>query len=105
MHAGSLQSHPALCNPVVCGLPGFSVQVVLQARIMEHFGQYWLSYPSRATKFPATLAANSPKYLVLPYPLRPKQLHHFHIWSSLGKTQVLQGSLRSKTLWTTHMQR
>jgi len=25
MHAGSLRSCPALCDPVVCGLPGFSV--------------------------------------------------------------------------------
>ena len=26
MHSGSLQSCPTLCNPVDCGLPGFSVR-------------------------------------------------------------------------------
>ena len=36
-----------LCNPVDCGLPGFSVRRVLQVRIMECIGHY-LSYPSRA---------------------------------------------------------
>jgi len=41
----------------------------------------------------------------LPKSLLPKLLHHLHIWSSLGQTQVLQGSLRSKSQWTTHMQR
>ena len=35
----------------------------------------------------------------------PKQLHHLHIWPSQRQTQVLQGSLRSKPQWTTHMQR
>ena len=33
------------CNPVDCGLSGF------QARILEHIGQYWLPYPSRALYF------------------------------------------------------
>ena len=42
------------------------------------------------------LAINSPEYLVLPEPLRPKQLYHLHMWPSLGQTQVLQGSLRNK---------
>jgi len=48
MHTGSLQSCAALCDPVDCGLPGFSVRGVLQARILEHIGHYWLPYPSRA---------------------------------------------------------
>ena len=34
-----------------CGLPGFSVRDVLQARILEHIGQYWLPYTSRALYF------------------------------------------------------
>ena len=52
MHAGSLQSSLTLCDPVDYGLPGFSVRVgVLQARILEHIGQYWLPYPSRALYF------------------------------------------------------
>ena len=89
---GSLQLCLTLCDPVDCGLPGFSVREgVLQARILEHLGQYWLPYPSAA----AALAANSPEYLVLPEPLRPKQLHHLHTWPSQGQTQALQGSLRS----------
>ena len=33
---------PTLCNPMDCGLPGFSVRAVLQARILECIGQYWL---------------------------------------------------------------
>ena len=31
----SLQSCPALCNPMDCSLPGFSVHGILQARILE----------------------------------------------------------------------
>ena len=71
-------------------------------------GAYWpilaaISFWS--TIFPAALAANSPEYLLLPEPLWPKQLHHLHIWPSQGQTQVLQGSLKRKPQWTTHMQR
>ena len=52
MHAESLRSYPTLCDPVDCGLPGFSVREgVLQARILERIGQYWLPYPSRALYF------------------------------------------------------
>ena len=57
------------------------------------------------TILPTTLAINPPEYLVLPETLQPKQLHHIHTWASLGQTQVLQGSLKSKPQWTTHMQR
>ena len=32
MHA---QSCPALCNPMDCGLPGFSIHGIFQARILE----------------------------------------------------------------------
>ena len=52
MCAGSLWLCLTLCNSVDCGLPGFSVREgVLQARILEHIGQYWLPYPSRALCF------------------------------------------------------
>ena len=52
MSAGLLQSCLTLCDPVDCGLPGFSVREgVLQARILERIGQYWLPYPSRALYF------------------------------------------------------
>ena len=46
MCAGSLWLCPTLCDPVVCGLPGsLSGKGVLQARILEHIGQYRLPYP------------------------------------------------------------
>ena len=50
MHPGLLQSCPALCDPVACGLPGFFVRGVLQARVLECIGQYWLPYPAAAAK-------------------------------------------------------
>ena len=69
-------------------LPGVSVREGgSPARILEHIGQYWVPYPSRALYFlPAALAANPPEYLVLPEPLRPKQLHRLHTWPSQGQT-------------------
>ena len=60
--------------------------------LLEHFIPF---FPSRQT----------PEYLVLPEPLRPKQLHHLLMRTSLGQTQVLQGSLRSKPQWMTHVQK
>ena len=33
---------------------------ILQARILEHIGQYWLPYPSKSTIISDALAANSP---------------------------------------------
>ena len=74
----------------------------------KNTGTYWpilVAIPFWSTIFPAALTANFPEYLVLPEPLQPKQLHHCHTWPSQGQTQVLQGSLRSKPQWTTHMQR
>ena len=59
MHAGSLQSCPTLSDPVDCGLPGFSVRGILQARILERIGRFWLPYPFRAL------------YFLLPQPLTP----------------------------------
>ena len=56
MPAGLLWS----CDPVNCGPLCFSVREgVLQARILERIGQYWLSYPFRAL------------YSLLPYPQTP----------------------------------
>ena len=95
-----------LCNSVDCGLPGFSVTEGSSPG--KNTGAYWpilVAIPYWSTIFPAALAANPPEYLVLPEPLQPKQLHHLHTWPSQGQTQVLQGSLRSKPQWTTHMQR
>ena len=88
MHAGSLQSCMALCDPVDCGLPGFSVREgVLQARILGRIGGYWLPYPSAAAAA-AALVANFPECLVLPEPLQLKQLHHLHTWPLQGQAQV-----------------
>ena len=42
------QSCPTLCDPMDCGLPGFSVHGILQARILE-----WVAIPfSRGTSQP-----------------------------------------------------
>ena len=41
VRAKSLQSCPALCDPVDCSPPGSSVHGVLQARVLE-----WVSMPS-----------------------------------------------------------
>ena len=103
MHVEFLWSCPTLCDPVDCGLPDFC-QGVLQARLLECIGQFWLTYHSRAL-YPAALAANTPEYLVLPESLQAKQLHYLCTCPSLGQTQVLQGSLRSKPQWMIHRQR
>ena len=36
------QSCPTLCDPMNCSLPGSSVQGILQARILEWVGRYFL---------------------------------------------------------------
>ena len=51
MHAGSLRSCLTLCDPVDCGLPGFSGRGDLQTRILKCIGQYCLPYASRALYF------------------------------------------------------
>jgi len=84
-----------LCNPVDCGLPGFCQgqfsrqeywSVLANTGCHTLLKHYISCCPSR----------QPPEYLVLPEPLRPKQLHHLHTWHSQGQTQALQGSLRSK---------
>ena len=106
VHAGSLRWSPTLCDPVDCGLPGFSVRE--GGSPGRNTGAYWpilVAIPFWSTIFPAALASNPLEYLMLPEPLQPKQLHHCHTWPSQGQTQVLQGSLRSKPQWTTLIQR
>ena len=51
MRSGLLWSCSTICDPVDCGLSGFSVRGVRQARILECIGQHWLPYPSRALYF------------------------------------------------------
>ena len=51
LHIGSLQSCPTLCDPGDYGLPGISIRGVLQAKIFQHIGQYWLPYLSGALYF------------------------------------------------------
>ena len=77
MRAGSLVC-PTLCDPVDCGLPGFSVRE--QVPRQEH--RSVLANPGcrplPETIFPAARAANPAEHLVLPEPLRPKQLPQLH---------------------------
>ena len=48
VHAKSIQSHPTLCDPMDCSLPGFSAHGILQARILK-----WVAVPSsRGSSFP-----------------------------------------------------
>ena len=55
LYAKSLQSCPTLCNPMVCSPPDFSVQGILQARILE-----WIAIPSsRASSQPRNQSQNS----------------------------------------------
>ena len=94
---GSLWLCLTLCDAVDCALPGFSVKEGgLQPRLL-------VAIPFWSTIFPAALASNSPEDLELPEPLQPNQLHHLHTWPTPGRTHVLQGSLRSKPQWMTHM--
>ena len=100
MSAGQLWSCLTCCDPVDCGLPGFSVRE--GGSLGRHTQVYWpvlVSISFQSTISPAA-PANSPEYLVPPEPLQPQQLHHLHTWPSQGQTQVFQGSLRSKPQWT-----
>ena len=79
MHTGSLWSCLTLCDPVDCGLPGFSVRDGghLQGRILEHIDQYLLEHyisccPSYqlprvlgAARTPVTPTAAPPPHLAL----------------------------------------
>ena len=89
-HAGSLLSCLTLCDSVDCGL-----QASLPGKRFSRQKLYISYYPS----------CQDSEYLVLPEPLRPKQLHQLHTWPSQGQTQVLHGSLRSKPQWRTHIQK
>ena len=85
MHSGSLQSSLTLCDPIDCGLPDFSERE--WGFPGKNTGAYWpilVAIPIENTVFPAALGADSPEYLVLPESLRPKQLHHLHIWPLTG---------------------
>ena len=97
-------SCPTLCDPVDCGLPGFSVGGFSR---QEHWSV--LANTGCQTLLEHCISCcpscQPPEDLVLPEPLQPKQLHHLHTWASLGQTRVLQGSLRSKPRRTNHMQR
>ena len=72
-------------------LLGSSVHGIFQARVLEWGAiAFFIPYVSISqTVIIYHLAANSPEYLVLPEPLRLKQLHHLHTWPSQGQTQVL----------------
>ena len=95
------------CDPVDSGLPGFFVREgVLQTRILEHIGQYWLPYPSRAL------------YFLLPEPPTPLSSwccqNHCDSSSSTtstpdtwawSKPKHFRAASGAKLQWTTHMYR
>ena len=90
------RSCPTLCDPLDCGLPGFSVRE--RGSPGKNTGVYWpilVAIPYESTVFPASLAANCPDDLVPPEPLQPKQLHHLHTWPSQGQTHVLHSRAAS----------
>ena len=78
---------------------------VLQARMLERTGQYWLPYPSRALYFLLPWPPTPLSTWCCQNPCDPSSCNHLCTWPSLGQTQVLQGSLRSRPQWTTHIQR
>ena len=100
---GLLQSCPTLCDSVDCGLPGFSVREgVLQARILDPIGQYWLPYPSRAL------------YLLLPSPnplstsccqnpCDPSSCTTSTPGPHSSKPKPSRAASGAKPQWTTHM--
>ena len=106
MCAGSRRSCLTLCDPVDCGLPGFSVREGVSPG--KNTGAYWtilVSIPFWSTIFPTALATNTFEYLVLAETLRPNQLHHLHTWPSQGKFKTFRGASGARRQWTTHMQR
>ena len=73
MCTGLFQQCPTLCDPVDCGLPGFSVRE--GGFPGKNTGTHWpilVAISFQSSIFPAALAANSPEYLVLPKSLRFK---------------------------------
>ena len=92
--SGSLQ--PCRLWPAGFSVRGFSRQEHWSGLASTGCHTFW------STVYPAAPAANPPEDLVWPEPLRPKQLPHLPTWPSQGRTQVPQGSLRSKPQWTTH---
>ena len=85
MHSGSLQSSPTLCDPIDCGLPGFSEREWGFPR-----KEYWsiLANTGCHTLLEHYISCcpthQLPWVLVLPEPLRPKWLHQLHIWPLTG---------------------
>ena len=60
---------------------------------------------SKKAKSPVPMATRSPVDLAVPGSLWSKELHHTHTWSPPRQTQVLEGSLGSKLLWITHLEK
>ena len=96
MHVGSLQLFPALCNPVVGGLPGFSVGGFSRQEywsvlantgchiLLEHYifccPSHQLPWVPGASRTPATQAAV-----------------HLHNWPSLGQNPNPPGQPQEQT--------
>ena len=88
MCTGSLRQCLTLCFPVDCGLPVFSIREWGFSR-----QEYWSILAN--TGFHILLEVyisccpshQLPEYLVLPEPLQPKNLNHFHTWPSQEQTK------------------
>ena len=103
--AGSLWSYPTLCDPVDCGLPGFSARGVLQAGILECTGQYWLPYSSRALYFLVLQSQTPLSTWCCQNPCNASSCITSTPGPHTGKPKSSRAALRSKPQWTTHMQR
>ena len=89
LHAKSLQACLALCDPVDCSLPGFSVHGILQARILE-----WVAMPSLQGDLPhsgQTWVFRLPHWQAGSFPLAPpgKRLPSGRINISLPGSVIL----------------
>ena len=104
MRTESLQLCPTLCNPVDCGLPGFSVRErVLQVRILEHIGQDWLPYLFRALYFLLPWPPTPLSTWCCQNPCDPSSCTTFTSGPHRGKAKPSRAASGAKPQWTTHM--
>ena len=107
VHAQSFQSSPTLCDPMNCSPPGFSVQRILPARILE-----WVAMPSSRASLVAQSVKNLPamqetwvRFLGWEDPLEKKTAIHSSIrtwkipWTKEPGGLQSMGSQESDTTW------
>ena len=104
MCTGSLWSCPTLCDPVDCGLPGFSVRErVLQVRILEHIGQDWLPYLFRALYFLLPWPPTPLSTWCCQNPCDPSSCTTFTPSPHRSKPKPSRTASGAKPQWTIHM--